>query len=40
MANTKKTPKQIKYSEPTGYFPKGVLEKHFGNSKKSTSKKK
>lgn len=38
MANTKKTPKQIKYSEPKGYFSKEIMEKHFG--KKSTSKKK
>ena len=31
--------KQIRYSEPTGYFPKSVLDQFKKNAKKPTAKK-
>ena len=42
------TTKQIRYSEPEGFFPKSIREKHFGKpattkkaaTKKATTKKK
>lgn len=31
--------KQIKYTEPAGYFPKEIREKYFGDSRKAPAKK-
>lgn len=29
--------KQIKYTEPTGYFPKEIREKYFGKGKSTST---